>query len=730
LHTVQHPFWPLAALAGLIFAGAAWAGEPPPAPETATEPIPKAEVERLPIGDFHNATLLPSEQSYPPLDPAALLKYAPGATVNSNGPLTGLSQYRGMSGPRVNTLVNGLNVSPACPNWMDPPLSFIPTGDLHEMVVLRGIAPVSAGSEAIGGTIRANARQGGFGTDEQFDLHGIIGAGGQTVGSGYSGNALLWLSNDHHRFQLSGVYLRGDDFEAGRGDEVVPTEYRRWNAGLGYGFRNGAQRAGLFYFFDDTRDTGTPALPMDIHSVDMHTFRAEYQNTFGPVNVEARFHYIDGSHQMDNFSVRSPPRNTGDMRMRRLSEAEAKDRAYDVRGSTALGGGQLRFGTDGWLPENQADILNPDNPTFEIVNFNDVKRNRFGFFGEWEGEPVEKWNLTAGLRYTRVDSDAGRVSAAGLGMNQGNADELAAAFNSSDRSRQDNLFDVALVLRRNLTDTTALEFGLARKQRAPSYQERYLWLPLEATAGLADGRNYVGDLDLDPETSYHFDLGLSSATEHFYFTPRLFYKRVDDYIQGAPLSSGPAVAFRHMAADMIKGGGYCQANPATAACVPLQFRNVDAELYGADVGFGVAITGHWRMDGTVSYVYGKRRDIDDDLYRIAPPNAVVDLTCLGRNWSVTAEGEFALKQDNVSEVSAEQDTDGYALLHLYGQYTLKDSLKIRAGVRNVFDSFYQSHVAGINRVIADADGDPIDLDVGERLPGPGRNFFIHAEYRF
>jgi iron complex outermembrane receptor protein len=235
---------------------------------------------------------------------------------------------------------------------------------------------------------------------------------------------------------------------------------------------------------------------------------------------------------------------------------------------------------------------------------------------------------------------------------------------------------------------------------------------------------------LHPETAYHFDLGLDAATRDFYFTPRLFYKRVDDYIQGTPVTSGPAVAFRSTAANMVKGLGFCQTNPTSPTCVPLQFTNVDAEFYGVDAGFGVAITDSWRIDANLSYVRGKRRDIDDDLYRIAPLNGILDLTYLGSNWSITAEGEFFAKQDDVSNTNAEEPTDGYALLNLYGQYTFNDSLKIRAGARNVFDSFYQSHVSGINRVTADADGDPVDLDVGERLPGRGRSLFLRMEYRF
>ena len=40
------------------------------------------------------------------------------------------------------------------------------------------------------------------------------------------------------------------------------------------------------------------------------------------------------------------------------------------------------------------------------------------------------------------------------------------------------------------------------KTRAPSYQQLYLWVPLQATNGLADGHNYVGDINLDSEKAY------------------------------------------------------------------------------------------------------------------------------------------------------------------------------------------------------------------------------------
>ena len=694
------------------------------------EELPVMQVDAQALDDFQQTAIMPSEQNFVPGDPADLLKYAPGASVNKNGVLTGIEQYRGMYGSRVNTLVNGLNVSPAGPNWMDPPLSHIPSADLADIAVIRGISPVSEGSETIGGTIRANARTGEFGSGEEFEAHGIIGAGGQTANSGVNGNALLWTSNQHHRFQVSGSYLKGDDVDAGNNKTIIPSETKRWSGGVGYGFQDDAQTAGLSYQYDKTGDSGTPALPMDIRYVNTHSFNADYSNSFAAFDVEAKIHYIDADHKMDNYTLRSAPQMINGMRMRRFTKADSNDTAYDLRATTAMGQGEFSFGTDGWLPENNADVFSPDNSAFKVVNYNNVTRNRFGLFGEWQGELAEGWDLTGGARYTRVNSDADKVSASGLGMNQRNANLLSSAFNAADRDQGDNLFDLALILSHSLNDSMTVEIGAARKQRAPSYQERYLWLPLESTAGLADGRTYVGDINLDPETAYNFDLGLNWTTERFYFTPRVFYKRVNDYIQGTPLSDGAAVSFRHTAANGLKGRGFCQANPASPACQPLKFSNVDAEFYGADAGIGLSINDNWRIDGTFSYVRGKRRDISDNLYRIAPANSLLDLSYLGNDWSVTAEGEFFAKQDKVSETNAEQETDGYALLNLYGQYNIKDSIQLRAGVRNVLDNFYQNHLSGYNRIAADANGNPSDLSVGERLPGAGRNFFVQAEYRF
>ena len=73
-------------------------------------------------------------------DSAALLKRAVGANVVTNGPLTGMAQYRGMSRMRISSRINGQHISPGGPNWMDPPLSYAPAAHLESLEVHRGIA--------------------------------------------------------------------------------------------------------------------------------------------------------------------------------------------------------------------------------------------------------------------------------------------------------------------------------------------------------------------------------------------------------------------------------------------------------------------------------------------------------------------------------------------------------------------------------------------------------------
>jgi iron complex outermembrane receptor protein len=304
-----------------------------------------------------------------------------------------------------------------------------------------------------------------------------------------------------------------------------------------------------------------------------------------------------------------------------------------------------------------------------------------------------------------VNHDAGDVSARGIPMPPmaAQAAILQDRFNAADRDKTDNNFDLVAKLSHALNSSTTVVIEAGHKTRSPSYQERYLWLPLEATNGLADGNVYVGDINLDPEKAYEVGLGLDWYGSRAYLEPRVFYRYVDDYIQGTPATDDAVTVIWPDA---------------------LQFSNVDAKLYGADAAWGVTLTDRLSLDGVVSYVRGKRDDISDELYRIAPLNGRVALTWRQNRWWAALEGIAYAEQDRVSDTNDEKQTDGYQLLNLRGGVEVARDLFLNAGVENIFDSTARDHLAGINRVA--------DSDVGlfRRLPSPGRNFFATLQYRY
>ena len=196
-------------------------------------------------------------------DSAALLRKAPGANVNGNGPLTGIPQYRGMYGNRISVDVNGAVLSSGGPNWMDPPLSYAPAAQLQSLEVYRGIAPVSAGQETIGGAISAKTWDGDFASGDQAESSGIVRAGGQSVNNGSLLSAALAIANDRHRLKVAGLTEEAGNAEFADGN-IKTTKYERQRYDVGYGF----QSSGHTFQFDvgrnETSDSGTPALPMDI----------------------------------------------------------------------------------------------------------------------------------------------------------------------------------------------------------------------------------------------------------------------------------------------------------------------------------------------------------------------------------------------------------------------------------------------------------------------------------
>lgn len=700
---------PVAALIAALLPLNAWPDESENAGETADDSdIEVVLVTGVRIHD--QMVLAPGRVSQAGLDNSDLMRMFPGGNRNANGPLTRISQYRGLAGAQNNVLVDGAGYSADCPNWMDTPLSSIPQSLTESVTLYRGLASVKTVQEGLGNGIAIRSRSGEFSTDSSWAGYGSATLGYGSNASAVNGSLFAGFHNDDNWVDVAASTDSGDDYEFD-GGTALATEYDRKQYRLGYGRRIGEAELVLRAAINRTGNAGTPALPMDMRYLDSEQYSVELKSSLGAgaLNVSASTLSVD--HIMDNFTLRPPPLSKMGMPMYRESAPTGKTQAMAVVYELAGDSIRWEFGLDGKWEDHDHPVNDPTKPDFYIDNFVDVERDRLGLFGTATWAAAD-WDLEAGLRYNRVWMDAGEVSGdlavmpgTPMYMQQERLDELAAEFNAADRSKNDGQWSGLLKASRDLGDGVRLNLGLGRKSRSPSYQERYLWLPLTATAGLADGYNYIGDLDLKPETSIELTAGIDWSGERFQLTPEVFWRDVSDYIQGVPSTNETANLFS------LVGSGK----------LPLQYGNVDAELYGFDLGYEWRFSGELLLRGTLSYVRGKRTDEKDDLYRIPPLTSVAELIYQKERWFVAVENVAASRQDRVADYNDEQESSGWSILNLRAALRLSDTFTLGLGAENLFDTVYRDHLGGYNRVRTS------DIPVGERIVSMGRNFYVKLD---
>ncbi len=679
------------------------------------------EVQVIGISDTSEITT--SDRMLASPDAGQLVQRLPGANINKNGELTSIAQYRGMFGNRINVAANGMPIRSGGPNAMDTPLHYAPVAMIEAITLHRGITPVSTGLETIGGSLDANTFKGEF-QGNDFEFNSKIYLGGQSINSGYVINAFVTLANDQHLFRVNLLRETAEDSEYSDGS-IMPTSYDRDRYDIGYGYRTGNHEFSIDYAVNNTGDTGTPALPMDILSIDSKLSRAEYRWQNGDRNLLVQLSNNDIGHIMTNYHLRRPPQNNamtmGAMRYR-STDASSDNQGFLIRMEQQVSNGVWRYGIDGHLDSHDATISNPNVVPFQIQNFNGVEKELVGLFLEKEFEVNQQSLVEAGVRVNRFNLDSDLVSAnlnpmnlaMGMPFMMNNmAAMLASTFNAGDRSLSETNVDWFAKYSYHQSASTTLYAGLARKSRSPSYQEAFLWMPMEATGGLADGKTYVGNLNLESEVAHELELGIDWSNSNLNLSPRIYYKQVDDYIQGTPSQNMVVNNFAMMMSNMGMG------QPE-----PLQFNNVEAELYGFDMESGYMLSANWYVRSVMSITQGKRKDIDDYLYRIAPANLSVALDYMAQNWMLSLENVSYARQSKISATNLEAQTSGYSLWNASAQIEIRGDLELGLGINNILDRYYRDHLGGYNR------GFNPTVALRDRLPGLGRNIYARLIWEF
>ncbi len=510
-----------------------------------------------------------------------------------------------------------------------------------------------------------------------------------------------------------------------RAAPLCPANTNASSFDLGYSFRTGDHEFSIDVARNNTGDAGTPALPMDIQSIDSDLFRSKYIYDGVGGKLTGRVFGSDNEHWMTNFHLRRPPQDTmmspGTMRYRQTFAA-SENRGFNLRYEQYADNGTWQYGLDGHFTTHEAIVTNPNAGPFFLYNFNDTTRDVLGAFVERSLAINDSLGLDAGVRYNRVSMDAGDIGSnlnpmnvpAGMPVMMNNMSAmLANQFNNSQRDQTDNNFDWFARLSMDTDNGMIWYLGAARKTRSPSYQERYLWSPMESTGGMADGKTYVGRIDLEPEVAHELEFGFDWDGQNFALYPRVFYKDVSDFIQGTPSTNMTVNNLAMMMSNMGMG-----------APNPLQFNNTEATFYGFDVEARYDLSDRFTLRAIANLVRGERDDINDNLYRVSPDNLILALDYQGSSWLVSLEGITYADQDRIAVTNLEQTTDGYTLVNLSGLIEFAPGAELRLGIENLADEDYFDHLAAYNRAF-----NP-DIATRGRMPGLGRNVYGRLMWYF
>ncbi len=645
-------------------------------------------------------------------DTAKLLQSVPGVSGYGAGGFSTLPVIRGLEAQRLGITVDGVSIASACPNDMNPPLSYTDPQTVRSVDVVTGVSPVSFGGDSIGGIIAVETAPPVFAEQGQTLLKGEASAFYRSNGDGFGGAMTITAASERLSLTYNGSYTQADNFDGGGSLGLVrSTEYAKTDHSLNLAAQTGI---GLFelkggYHFSPYE--GFPNQYMDMTSNTSWFLNGHYAGTFDWGDLDIRAHYRDTDHEM-NFLADKGGTAGGGMPM----NTEVHTAGYAIKADIPLGAlGTLRIGNefqhqwlnDYWPPVAGSMMMGPN----AYININGAKRDRLGSFIEWEKRWENGLNMIVGIRNDQIWMNTGDVAPYGTGMMQMADMMAAAAFNAAGHRRHDSNWGGSLLLRYALSDGATLELGYARKARSPNIYERYTWgrgaMSSSMTGWFGDGNAYVGNLALKPEKADTLSAALSLN---------------GGGKEGWSLKIAPYYTYAHDYIDVVKVQDLTDMMGMPSGFVQLQFANQNAEIYGIDLSGEAPLwsdsrLGTARLTARASWLHGRNRTDGAPLYHQMPFNAALGVEHRLGGLETRINLSWVADKDRVDPTRNEPHTGSYALLDAQITYSWK-AYRLSVGADNLLDKAYYAPLGGMSL------GDYGMTGILRPVPGRGRSINI------
>lgn len=617
-------------------------------------------------------------QPVPASDGADYLKTIPGFSQIRNGGTNGDPVFRGMFGSRLRILTNDSEMLGACPSRMDAPTSYISPENFDVLNMIKGPQTVLWGPGNSAGTVRFEREK------PLFTEAGFKGNASALTASNqrWDANGDVSLGNETGYMRVIGNKSRADDYKDGNGKKV-PSKWDKWNADIALGWTPDE-----YTLLELTAGKGDGEARYAGRGMDGSQFKRESygvrfeKSNIGDVldKVEANAYYNYADHIMDNYSLRSPSggRMGGHMGMGHGSHG-MMNMPMKMRVDRETIGGRV-MGT--WLWTDYELRAGGDLQTNKHRSKNthgwmkDAQFQDYGLFSELTWQATTYGKVVSGVRLDRVIVENNKEVGS-----SGRNTVMPAGFARYEHSLENT--------------PVMLYAGVGYTERFPDYWE--LFSPKIGP----DGTSNVFDR-LKTEKTTQLDMGAKYSDEKTNAWISAYVGRVDDFI-----------LFR-----------YSASNPRMS-----QVENVNALIMGGELGIAQKLSDEWKADASLAYAWGENRTDGKALPQMPPLETRFGLSWKKGDWTTTGlmrvvsrQSRVAINDGNVVGKDFSKSA-GFTLFSLNTAYKVNESVKLSAGVDNLFDKTYSEH---LNLAGNSGFGYSSNVPVNE----PGRTFWAKVNVTF
>ncbi|OBX25605.1 iron complex outermembrane receptor protein [Gelidibacter algens] len=581
-----------------------------------------------------------------------------------------------MNSERLNVTIDGMQIFGACTDKMDPITSYVDVSNLQKVSVGSG----QSGSEnghTIGGGIDLQLPNSKF---HQSGLKTSIDLGYETNGNYKTGGLDLEYSGNRFYINADGIYRKSDNYDAGNSQEVLYSQFHKYNISLQSGYQlNDQHTLEATVIYDKATDVGYPALPMDVSLAEALitavTHKYENDSTFVQ-SLESKLYFNTITHIMDDSKRPDVPIQ---MDMPGWSDT------YGFYSKASMNANKhvLSVNLNGFYNRSLAEMTmypnDPNQSAMFMYTWPDIRTLYSGIYAKDVYAFNDNASISAAMRVgfhqNKIAIETGLESLQIFYPEIGDTKNRVLSSFTANYQFKKHHYDVS--------------FGAGYGERAPSVSEGYGFFLYNSF----DNYDYIGNPTLNNEKAFEVNFQANYHDGDFHLGVETSYFYIMDYIIGS--------------IDQTL-------SPMTIGANGVRIYNAldNASIFDVYVNSSYKLSPAFSVNGTVGYNYGSGSN-NKNLPLIKPISYLAEVNYSAKQFNAAIQLEGNGNQSHYSSFYGEDETPSYAVLNLNlgNEMTIQDNkFVLKYGIENILDTTYSTYADWNN------------------IPRQGRNFYMNMSY--